>query len=125
MRSSFAPALSSLPSLSPRHDPGAQPTPAWLGLGTVFLGSSILGLSAIFVKWAVAGGATPAVVGAYRLLFALPGTYLLARSESRQSPLRDRDKGWLWALLAGVFFFCDVWMWHLARGMTSAANATF
>lgn len=78
-----------------------------MGLGAVFVGSSILGLSAIFVKWAVAGGATPVAVGAYRLLFALPGTYLLARSESRNLPLRGQGNGWLWCLLAGVFFFCD------------------
>jgi drug/metabolite transporter (DMT)-like permease len=96
-----------------------------MGLGAVFVGSSILGLSAIFVKWAVAGGATPVAVGAYRLLFALPGTYLLARSESRNLPLRGQGNGWLWCLLAGVFFFCDLWMWHTAMGMTSAANATF
>ncbi len=94
-------------------------------MGAVFIGSSILGLSAIFVKWAVAGGATPAVVGAYRLLFALPGTYLLARSENQHTRLRGQGNGWLWALLAGVFFFSDVWMWHTAMGMTSVANATF
>jgi drug/metabolite transporter (DMT)-like permease len=116
----------SLPaSPSPLPDPSPRPTPAWQGLGAVFLGSTILGLSAIFVKWAVAGGASPVAVGAYRLLFALPGTYLLARSESRQARLRGQGTGWLWAILAGAFFFFDVWMWHAAMGMTSAANATF
>jgi drug/metabolite transporter (DMT)-like permease len=51
-------------------------------MSAVVVGASILGLSAIFVKWAVAGGATPLTVGAYRLLFALPGAYWLARRES-------------------------------------------
>jgi drug/metabolite transporter (DMT)-like permease len=96
-----------------------------MGLGAVFLGASILGLSAIFVKWAVAGGAAPVAVGAYRLLFALPGTYLLAIYEDKSTSILGTGKGWLWALLAGVFFFCDVWAWHSAMGMTSVANATF
>lgn len=75
----------------------------------------------MFAKWAIAGGATPLTVGAYRLLFALPGTYLLAR---RAGALGAGVARW-WAVLAGVFFFFDVWAWHSAMVVTSAANATF
>ena len=105
---------------SVRH-PDSSHTPTWLGMSAVVVGASILGLSAIFVKWAVAGGATPLTVGAYRLLFALPGAYWLARSENGLGA----GNGRLWAILAGVFLFCDVWGWHTAMGLTSAANATF
>jgi drug/metabolite transporter (DMT)-like permease len=95
---------------------------AGLGIAAVATGASVLGLSAIFAKWAVAGGASALTVGAYRLLFALPSVYLLARRE--QSGLGG-GTGRSWAILAGVFFFLDVWGWHTALGLTSAANATF
>lgn len=89
-------------------------------MGAVCLGASILGLSAIFVKWAVAGGATALTVGAYRMLVALPGALWLARREGQLGSGTGRR----WALLAGVFFFCDVWGWHSAMSFTTAANAT-
>jgi len=44
------------------------------GFAAVLFGASVLGLSAIFVKVAAAGGATPLSVGLYRMLFALPFT---------------------------------------------------
>jgi len=77
-------------------------------------------MSAIFVKWAVTGGASPLTVGAYRLLFALPGVYWLTKREGEIGG----GSGRLWAILAGILFFCDVWGWHSAMGYTSAANAT-
>ncbi len=94
---------------------------AWKGLTVVTLGASLLGLSAIFVKWAVTGGATPLTVGAHRMLIALPGAYLLARRDGGLGAGAGRR----WALLAGLFFFGDVWAWHWAMGKSSAANATF
>jgi drug/metabolite transporter (DMT)-like permease len=99
----------------------SQDRTARIGLFAVCLGATILGLSAIFAKWAVAGGATALTVGAYRLLFALPGAYWLAR---REGTLGKRN-GRAWAIVAGVLFFFDVWGWHSALLLTSAANATF
>ena len=40
-------------------------------MAAVLIGATALGFSAIFVKWAEAGGATPITVGFYRMLFAL------------------------------------------------------
>jgi drug/metabolite transporter (DMT)-like permease len=86
----------------------------------ILLGATLLGFSAIFVKWAVAGGATALTVGFYRMLVALPGAGLLAR---RGGSLGDA-RGRAWALAAGVAFFLDLALWHVAMHETSAANAT-
>jgi drug/metabolite transporter (DMT)-like permease len=92
------------------------------GFVAVLLGASVLGLSAIFVRWAIAGGATPLSVGFYRMAFALPGAFWLARRAGGlgQGDGRDRRA----ALLAGALFFGDLWLWHEAMRHTTAANAT-
>lgn len=90
-------------------------------MAAVCAGSTILGMSAIFVKWAIAGGASPLTVGAYRMVLSLPALWWLARREGRLGA----GAGRAWALLAGVCFFLDVWGWHSAMRLTSAANATF
>ena len=86
----------------------------------ILLGATLLGFSAIFVKWAVAGGATALTVGFYRMAIALPGAWLLARRTGTLGPPRGRT----WALAAGVAFFVDLALWHLAMHETTAANAT-
>jgi drug/metabolite transporter (DMT)-like permease len=91
------------------------------GLGAVLLGATILGLAALFVKWAAQGGASDFVIGFYRMLVALPGAWLLARREEEGASHAD---GRLWAMAAGGAFFLDLWGWHLAMRHTSAANAT-
>lgn len=93
---------------------------ALTGFFAVLFGAIVLGFSAIFVKWAAAGGASPVAVGLYRMTFALPGAFLLAR---RTGGL-GRGAGRRWALVAGVAFFLDLWLWHLAMHDTTAANAT-
>jgi drug/metabolite transporter (DMT)-like permease len=84
------------------------------------VGASLLGFSAIFVKWAVAGGASVLTVGVYRMLFALPGAWLLARREGGLGA----GAGRVWALAAGAAFFLDLALWHEAMHLTTAANAT-
>ncbi len=91
------------------------------GLGAVLLGASILGFAALFVRWAVAGGATVLTTGFFRMLFALPGTFLLAQ---RTGDVAGDPHGRRWALFAGALFFGDLWLWHLAMHHTGAANAT-
>jgi drug/metabolite transporter (DMT)-like permease len=86
----------------------------------ILVGATLLGFSAIFVKWAVAGGATALTVGFYRMLVALPGAWLLARRSGDLGAPRGRA----WALAAGVAFFLDLALWHLAMHETTAANAT-
>jgi len=90
------------------------------GFAAVLFGASVLGLSAIFVKFAVAGGATSTTVGFYRMLFALPGVYLLARRRGGVGGGAGRT----WGVLAGGALFLDLWLWHAAMHETTAANAT-
>jgi drug/metabolite transporter (DMT)-like permease len=97
-----------------------QTRPDWRGLGAVLTGASVLGISAVFAKWALAGGASVLTVGFYRMVFALPGALLLARTSGGHT---DRT-GRAWAIGAGVFFSLDLALWHLAMRFTTAANAT-
>jgi drug/metabolite transporter (DMT)-like permease len=90
------------------------------GFVAVLFGACVLGFSAIFVKWAAVGGASPVAVGMYRMTFALPGAFLLAR----RTGALGGGTGRRWALVAGVAFFLDLWLWHLAMHDTTAANAT-
>jgi drug/metabolite transporter (DMT)-like permease len=91
-------------------------------LGSILVGASLLGFSAIFVKWAVAGGASALTVGLYRMLIALPGAWLLARREP--GGVAGAGRGRIWALAAGAAFFGDLALWHQAMHLTTAANAT-
>jgi len=88
------------------------------GLAALILGASLLGFAAMLVRWASPAG--PLVVGFYRMLFALPFVALLARGQGR--PGTGRAKAW--AVVAGCCFVADLWMWHSALHLTSAANAT-
>ncbi|HLK90213.1 MAG TPA: DMT family transporter [Polyangia bacterium] len=92
----------------------------WRGLMAVLVGASVVGFSAIFVKWAETGGASPLTVGLYRMAIALPGAWLLAR---RSGGFGDAV-GRRWAFAAGVAFFLDLALWHEAMRRTTAANAT-
>ena len=83
-------------------------------------GASLLGFSALFVRWAMAGGASPLTVGLYRMLFALPGALLLAARSGGLGAGRGRR----WAVGAGVAFSLDLVLWHQAMRETTAANAT-
>jgi drug/metabolite transporter (DMT)-like permease len=78
----------------------------------------MLGFAAMLVRWATPAG--PLAVGFYRMLFALPFVAWMARGTSRPGTGRARR----WAMLAGVCFVLDLWMWHSALHHTSAANAT-
>src|SRR5256885_11134372 len=90
------------------------------GTGALLLGATLLGFSAIFVKWSVAGGASVLTVGLYRMLIALPGAWLLARKDGHLGARAGR----LWAAGAGVAFFLDLALWHESMHQTTAANAT-
>jgi len=82
------------------------------------LGASLLGFAAMLVRWAAPAG--PLAVGFYRMAFALPLVAWLARGTGRAATGRAR----IWALVAGVCFVLDLWMWHSALHYTNAANAT-
>lgn len=90
------------------------------GLPALLLGASLLGFSAIFVKWTLP--ASPLMVGFYRMCFALPAVCLLHLCRSMPSPQRWR--GVPWAILGGICFSGDLALWHTALRWTSAASAT-
>ncbi len=98
---------------------GVRPeTPDARGLAALILGAALLGFAAMLVRWATPAG--PLAVGFYRMLFALPFVAWLAKGTGRPATGRARS----WALIAGVCFVLDLWMWHSALHHTSAANAT-
>ncbi|MFZ1375383.1 MAG: DMT family transporter [Geothrix sp.] len=97
---------------------GMKPTPDPRGLAALIFGASLLGFAAMLVRWAVPAG--PLAVGFYRMAIALPFVAWLARGTAR--PVTGRAR--LWAVAAGVCFVLDLWMWHSALHLTSAANAT-
>jgi len=90
------------------------------GLTVLLLGASLLGFSAIFVKWAVP--ASPVVIGFYRMLFALPVVCLICLGEAPAT--REQWRGVPWAILGGLCFAGDLTLWHTALRWTSAASAT-
>ena len=95
--------------------------PSSRGVFAVIFGAGLLGFAAVFVKWGLAGGASPLTIGLYRMLFALPGVYWLVRRDGGLA----FGKGAAWALLAGVVFAGDLSLWHRSMQFTSAANSTF
>ncbi len=88
------------------------------GLAALILGASLLGFAAMLVRWATPAG--PLAVGFYRMAIALPFVAWMAWGTGRPGTGRAR----LWALAAGLCFVLDLWMWHSALHLTSAANAT-
>lgn len=117
---------------TPRSTARAPSADRWRGFAAVLFGATVLGLSAIFVRFAVQGGATPITVGFYRMVFALPGVLVLAarhggivtRSTDGDRSAGDTARARRYVLLAGVAFAADLGLWHSAMGYTTAANAT-
>lgn len=96
----------------------AKEKPDARGLAALTLGASLLGFAAMLVRWSDPAG--PLAIGFYRMAFALPFVAWLAWGTGRPATGKAR----LWALLAGLCFVLDLWMWHTALHHTSAANAT-
>ncbi len=97
-----------------------EPSESVIGLVHVVFGATLLGFVAVFVKWGLAGGATPVTIGLYRMLFALPGIVWILGKQGFGS-----GRGAAWAAIAGVAFAADLTLWHESLKDTSAANATF
>jgi drug/metabolite transporter (DMT)-like permease len=93
----------------------------------LFLGATILGWSAIFVRFSEVG---PIATGFYRMALALPVFWAWAVIHDRKSvtasskglPKTWHDLGLL--ILSGVFFAGDLIAWHWSIALTTAANAT-
>ncbi len=86
----------------------------------LFFGLAGIGLSAIFVKWADAPGA---VSGFYRMAIAsIVMAIPFGIQARRRVPLSARHVGF--AVIAGLFFACDLTTWNTAVLIGNAANAT-
>lgn len=97
-----------------------RPEHSGKGLLAILTGASLLGFAAIFVKWSLVGGTGVLAIGFYRMLFALPGIYLVTLTQGGLGT----GPGRLWALGAGAAFFLDLALWQGAMVHTGAANAT-
>jgi drug/metabolite transporter (DMT)-like permease len=101
------------------------------------LGASSLGLVTLFVRWAMADGVGTVAAAFWRLLLAAPVLWALTLTERRrpnssagpstisQSPARARGRraDILWLTVPGLFFACDLTLWHWSIRLTSVANA--
>jgi drug/metabolite transporter (DMT)-like permease len=85
-------------------------------LGVLVFGAAVIGLAPILVRLADAG---PAAIGFWRVTFALPLLFLMARKTDGGVGGAPRL-----ALLAGLAFALDLSFWHYGIALTSVANAT-
>ena len=93
-------------------------------LVALFLGAAAIAFSPIFVRLSELG---PSATGFYRITFALPILWLwMSLSDpingKRKKPSTVRD--YLMLILAGLFFSCDLAVWHWSIRLTSVANST-
>ena len=106
--------------------PAAPPVTAdRRALAVLVFGACVIGCGPVMIRLAAAG---PSAIGFWRLAFALPLLFVLARVERRRSPdgagggplLRAPGVAWL----AGAMFAADLAFWHYGIRYTSVANAT-
>ena len=83
-------------------------------LAALIFGAVAIGFAPIFVRLTETG---PAAAGFWRLALALPllAPFALRKGEGKPEPL---------ILLAGLYFACDLGLWHYSIAYTSVANAT-
>jgi len=87
-------------------------------------GACCIAFAPIFVRLSELG---PSATAFYRLLFSLPVFWLWMglernRNETINRPATGRD--FLLLALAGLYFACDLAIWHWSIRLTSVANAT-
>jgi drug/metabolite transporter (DMT)-like permease len=105
----------------------ATPQPAGTqanALIALICGAFALGLSPIFVRFAIAGGAGPYTSAFWRVALALPILWIWMQLEERNPHVR-RQSFALPTVLAGFAFAADLFFWHLSIVHTTVANATF
>lgn len=90
---------------------------AQAGLAALVLGAAAIGFAPILVRLSEVG---PVATAFYRIALSLPLFALLAW----RSPAPAGRAGWGGCALAGLFFACDLSVWHLGVLLTSVANAT-
>ena len=93
------------------------------GISFLFLGSALLGMSAIFVRYS---DSSPSLIAFYRVFLALPFVYLWVLMEGKgiNLGLLRNKKIFLLLLLSGFCFAVDMSFWNWSITFTSVANAT-
>ena len=93
------------------------------GLSSLFLGSALLGMSAIFVRYS---DSSPSLIAFYRVFLALPFLYIWVLMEGKGINFRSlkNKKLLLLLLLSGFCFAVDMSFWNWSITFTSVANAT-
>jgi drug/metabolite transporter (DMT)-like permease len=96
-------------------------------LAALLIGATAIGFSGIFVRFADVG---PSALGFWRMAFALPflTAWALRERTHGQAPTMP-DKAakalpWAAAALAGLAFALDVYLFHVAVGLTTIAKAS-
>jgi drug/metabolite transporter (DMT)-like permease len=112
----------------PKTDPatrgengGGEGDGGGLALILLLAGAACIAFSPIFVRLSESG---PTATAFWRCALAVPALYIWLRlktSAAEFAPTRA-DRGLL--ALVGVFFACDLGVWHLSIMYTSVANAT-
>lgn len=84
-------------------------------------GASCIALAPLFVK---VSEISPVATAFYRIALALPVLWLWHRHSDQTTSGTPYPRKHRLMLLAGVFFACDLSVWHWSIKMTSVANAT-
>ena len=91
---------------------------------SLLLGALCIAFAPIFVRLSELG---PSATAFYRLLFSLPVVWIWMGLERKNGCLNSRPVRWqdyLLLSLAGLFFACDLAIWHWSIRLTCVANAT-
>jgi len=95
-----------------------------LALSALILGAAGIAFSPIFVRLSELD---PTATAFHRVFLAFPALYLWSvveakTAQAKRRPAQGRDRMLL--VLAGVFFACDLALWHWSIRFTSVANST-
>ena len=100
-----------------------KPNDMLKALISLFLGSALLGMSAIFVRYSES---SPSLIAFYRAFLALPFLYMWVLIEGKKIDLGffKNKKLFLLFVIAGFCFAVDMSFWNWSIEYTSVANAT-
>jgi drug/metabolite transporter (DMT)-like permease len=100
----------------------AAPRRETLALVALFAGAAAIAFAPIFVRLSETG---PIATAFWRTALAVPALAAWLAVEQRRAPRpRVTPRGRAMLALAGVFFGCDLAVWHWSIALTSVANST-
>ena len=100
-----------------------KPNDMLKALISLFIGSALLGMSAIFVRYSES---SPSLIAFYRVFLALPFLYIWVLVERKNIDLElfKNKKLFLLLVISGFCFAVDMSFWNWSIEYTSVANAT-